>query len=105
MEFSAAGFDDVPISVGRAERGTAGLFPPVEIHGRYYVDGARSRRSMLPVALRDGAELVLCVNPLVPFDSELAERRDHKSRHSVNHLVEGLPVVLSQTFRRSSTHA
>jgi predicted acylesterase/phospholipase RssA len=101
VEFGAAGFDDVPISTAvQASAALPGLFPPVEIHGRYYVDGALIKTLHASVALRDGAELVLCVNPLVPFDSELAERRDHKSRHSVNHLVEGgLPVVLSQTFR------
>ncbi len=101
VEFGAAGYDDVPISTAvQASAALPGLFPPVEIGGRYYVDGALIKTLHASVALRDGAELVLCVNPLVPFDSELADRRDHKPRHSVNHLVEGgLPVVLSQTFR------
>ena len=70
VEFSAAGFDDVPISTAvQASAALPGLFPPVEIHGRYYVDGALIKTLHASVALRDGAELVLCVNPLVPFDS------------------------------------
>ncbi len=101
VEFGAEGFDDIPISTAvQASAALPGLFPPVEIDGRFYVDGALIKTLHASVALREGAELVLCVNPLVPFDSNLAERREHKRRHSVNHLVEGgLPVVLSQTFR------
>lgn len=101
VEFGAPGLDDVPISTAvQASAALPGLFPPVEIGGRFYVDGALIKTLHASVALREGAELVLCVNPLVPFDSELAERREHRHRHSVNHLVEGgLPVVLSQTFR------
>jgi predicted acylesterase/phospholipase RssA len=101
VEFGAAGYDDVPISAAvQASAALPGLFPPVEINGRFYVDGALIKTLHASVALREGAELVFCINPLVPFDSDLAERRHHKPRHSVSHLVEGgLPVVLSQTFR------
>ncbi len=102
VEFGADGYDDVPISTAvQASAALPGLFPPVQINGRFYVDGALIKTLHASVALREGAELVFCINPLVPFDSDLAERRDHnRPRHSVNHLVEGgLPVVLSQTFR------
>jgi NTE family protein len=47
--------------------------------------------------------LLICINPLVPFDSRLAAQRplhEKRSRHAPEHLVDGgLPVVLSQTFR------
>ena len=101
VEFGAPGYDDVPISTAvQASAALPGLFPPVEIGGRFYVDGALIKTLHASVALRQGAELVLCVNPLVPFDSTLAEQREHRPRHSVSHLVEGgLPVVLAQTFR------
>jgi predicted acylesterase/phospholipase RssA len=101
IEFGAAGYDDVPISTAvQASAALPGLFPPVEIKGRFYVDGALIKTLHASVALREGAELVICINPLVPFDSGLAERRDGHPRHSVRYLVEGgLPVVLSQTFR------
>ena len=74
-----------------------GLFPPVEVDGRSYVDGALIKTLHASVALREGAELVLCINPLVPFDAELAAHRNAKERHHLND--GGLPVVLSQTFR------
>jgi len=58
----------VPIS--RAVQATCalpGLFPPVAIDGRHYVDGALAKTLHAAAALDDGADLVLCINPLVPF--------------------------------------
>lgn len=98
VEFGAAGFEGVPISTAvQASAALPGLFPPVEIGGRFYVDGALIKTLHASVALREGAELVLCVNPIVPFDAELAARRNPAERHHLND--GGLPVVLSQTFR------
>ena len=74
-----------------------GLFPPVEIDGRYYVDGALVKTLHASVALRAGAGLLLCINPLVPFNADLAARRTHKKPVSL--VKGGLPVVLAQTFR------
>lgn len=96
--FGAPGREHVPISTAvQASAALPGLFPPVEIDGRHYVDGALKKTLHASVALKEGADLVLCVNPLVPFDSELAGKRGTGKRHK---LVEGgLPVVLAQTFR------
>lgn len=103
IAFGSAGHDDVPISTAvQASAALPGLFPPVQIGERYYVDGALIKTLHASVALREGADLVICINPLVPFDSELAAKlpkRNHR-RHTPAHLVEGgLPVVLAQTFR------
>jgi len=103
VAFGSAGHDKVPISTAvQASAALPGLFPPVCIDGRYYVDGALIKTLHASVALREGAELVLCINPLVPFDAGLAARhpqREHLA-HTPAHLVDGgLPVVLSQTFR------
>jgi predicted acylesterase/phospholipase RssA len=98
MEFGAPGRDRVPIS--RAVQASAALpvlYPPVRIGGRDYVDGALRKTLHASVALREGARLVFCINPIVPFDARAAARKGHP-RHE--RLVEGgLPVVLSQTFR------
>ncbi len=98
VPFGAEGWDDVPISRAvQASSALPGLFPPVRVRGRYFVDGALIKTLHASVALKHGAKLVLCINPLVPFDAQLAEKRGGKERHK---LVEGgLPVVLSQTFR------
>lgn len=101
--FGQPGFDHVPISVAAAASAALpGLFPPVAIDGRWYVDGALKKTLHLTVLLNQGLDLVLCLNPLVPFDAT------HPARHRllasgdarIPQLVDGgLPVVLSQTFR------
>lgn len=98
VAFGSQGYDHVPISKAvQASAALPGYFPPVEIDGDHFVDGALKKTLHASIALKEGAKLVLCVNPLVPFDSALAARRGTPSRHK---LVEGgLPVVLSQTFR------
>jgi hypothetical protein len=98
VPFGARGWTDVPISQAvLASAALPGLFPPVKIRGRNYVDGALMKTLHASVALREGAELVLCINPLVPFNADLAARQSDSKPVS---LVEGgLPVVLSQTFR------
>ena len=98
VEFGAPGLDRVPIS--RAVQASAALpvlYPPVRIGGRDYVDGALRKTLHASVALREGARLVFCINPIVPFDARLAARRGHPRRGRL--ADAGLPVVLSQTFR------
>jgi predicted acylesterase/phospholipase RssA len=98
VSFGRPGHDHVPISQAvQASAALPGLFPPVEIDGRFYVDGALRKTLHTSEALDDGAKLVLCVNPIVAYDASLAAEKG-KGRH--RRLVEGgLPVVLSQTFR------
>jgi NTE family protein len=98
VEFGTRGFDHVPVSRAvQASAALPGLYPPVRIGGRYYVDGALRKTLHASVALREGADLVFCVNPLIPFDASLAAARGQPKHEK---LVEGgLPVVLSQTFR------
>jgi predicted acylesterase/phospholipase RssA len=98
VPFGARGWDDVPIARAvLASAALPGLFPPVVIRGRNYVDGALVKTLHASVALREGAELLLCINPLVPFNADLAARKTHQKPVSL--VKGGLPVVLSQTFR------
>jgi predicted acylesterase/phospholipase RssA len=103
VAFGSEGYEDVPISVAvQASAALPGLFPPVRIGERYFVDGALIKTLHASVALQQGAELLICINPLVPFDSRLAAKRPlHENRTAApEHLVDGgLPVVLAQTFR------
>jgi len=88
----------VPISVAvQASSALPGLYPPVVIDGRHYVDGALRRTLHASVALEEGADLVIGLNPLVPFDQGLAARRGKLVPQSLTD--GGLPAVLSQTFR------
>lgn len=95
VAFGGPGHDTVPISTAvQASAALPGLFPPVEIDGRHYVDGALIKTLHASVALRAGVDCLLCVNPLVPFDAT-RDARTQDQRLSDG----GLPVVLSQTFR------
>ncbi len=99
VRFGEPGHDDVPISKAvQASAALPGLYPPVEINGRHYVDGALRRTLHASVALKQGVDLLFAINPLVPYDP--AEGPDTKERTTGNRLIKGgLPLVLSQTFR------
>jgi predicted acylesterase/phospholipase RssA len=101
--FGMPGWDHVPISQAvAASAALPGLFPPVPIGGRWYVDGALKKTLHASVLLDMGLDLVLAINPLVPFDASHSEH--HRVLGSgeppIPRLVQGgLPVVMSQTFR------
>jgi NTE family protein len=105
--FGRPGWDHVPISRAiQASSALPGLFPPVEIDDQYFVDGALKKTMHASVALDEGVDLLLCLNPLVPYDATLPEyarvmRRGLPGRQQrIPRIVEGgLPAVLSQTFR------
>lgn len=105
VPFGAPGFDDTPISKAvQASASLPGLFPPVRIGNRHYVDGALKKTLHASTALKEGVELLICLNPLVPYDESmnLASRRRAKGKsfQPGSRLYEGgLPLVLSQTFR------
>jgi predicted acylesterase/phospholipase RssA len=95
VRFGEAGFDGVPISRAvMASTALPGLYPPVEIDGQSYVDGALIRTMNASLAFEAGCDLVICVNPLVAFD---ASQSSDATR--VNLARATLPTILSQTFR------
>jgi predicted acylesterase/phospholipase RssA len=101
--FGLPGWDEVPISRAvQASAALPGLFPPVRIGEHFYVDGALKKTLHARVLLDEGMDLVLCLNPLVPFNAKPDPREPvlGAARERIPRLVEGgLPVVLSQTFR------
>jgi NTE family protein len=103
VPFGQPGLDDVPISLAvQASAALPGLYAPVEIGGRTLVDGALKKTLHASVLLDEGLDLLICLNPLVPFDATLTPQ--HKvlgsNEQRIPRLVDGgLPVVLSQTFR------
>ena len=100
VPFGAQGWDHVPISLAvQASAALPGLFPPVDIDGRHYVDGALMKTLHASVALKEGVKLLLCVNPLVPFNADLTHSDDDGWGERISLLDRGLPAVMSQTFR------
>ena len=99
VPFGRPGWDHVPISKAvQASSALPGLFPPVEIEDSYYVDGALKKTMHASVALDQGVDLMLCLNPLVPFDAT-RPKVARVQRHIPRMVDGGLPAVLSQTFR------
>ncbi len=98
VRFGEPGLDHVPISTAvQASSALPGLYPPVEIDGRHYVDGVLIKTVHASVALEDGADLVLCVNPIVPVDTIRSVELGIMRRGRL--ADRGLPTVLAQTFR------
>lgn len=107
VAFGSAGWDHVPISKAvQASSALPGLFPPVAIGDQYYVDGAMKKTMHASVALDKGAELLICLNPLVPFDAttpqfkRVMQADTPPEKRNIPRIVDGgLPAVMSQTFR------
>jgi NTE family protein len=97
VRFGGPGWDDVPISLAvQASAALPGLYPPVDIRGHHFVDGALRRTMHASVVLDHGIDLMLGINPFVPFNAS----RGGRPPEGLDKLAEGgLPVVLSQTFR------
>lgn len=97
VRFGSRGWDDVPISRAiQASAALPGLYPPVDIRGQHFVDGALRRTMHASVVLDHGIDLMFGINPLVPFNASGAPARP-RGKDRLAH--GGLPVVLSQTFR------
>ncbi len=96
VKFGGPGWEDVPISQAvQASAALPALYPPVEIRGRHFVDGALRRTMHASVVLDQDIDLMIGINPLVPFNQNEGMPVDHDRSLAAG----GLPTVLSQTFR------
>lgn len=100
VAFGAPGLDHVPVSRAvAASSAVPGLFLPVEIDGRHYVDGALNKTLHASVALAEGASLVICLNPIVPYSIDASGASPDPGTRAAPVSASGLPAVLSQTVR------
>jgi len=98
VRLGAPGFDHVPISRAvQASVASPAIYMPVEIDGRYYVDGTLRKGLHASVALEDGADLVIAINPLVPIDASAAVRAGTMKPGAL--MDSGMPNILGQTYR------
>ena len=103
--FGEQGHDHVPISSAiQASTALPGLYTPVEVNGQYYIDGVARRTVHASVGLDAGADLLFCINPIVPINVQLEQHADRLLDRQTNGVEpsladRGLPTVLSQTFR------
>ncbi|HYH83147.1 MAG TPA: patatin-like phospholipase family protein [Longimicrobium sp.] len=115
VTFGGPGHAHVPISRAvQASLSLPGFYCPVTIDGEPYIDGVARRTLNASVALDEGADLLFCVNPIVPVDVNRAQDANGHvagGNGSVGNGANGggkrprslsdygLPAVLSQTFR------
>ena len=95
MAFGSEGHRDVPVSQAvQASIALPGLYRPVRIAGRDYVDGGVKKTAHINLAIQSGADLVICINPIVPI------LNDTNGGPLPGHLSErGVTYVLDQALR------
>jgi len=98
VRFGEPGMDHIPISQAvQASGALPGLYPPVKIEGRHYVDGVLLKTMHASVALDRGVDLLICLNPIVPVDTAAAVERGVMKRGKL--VDRGLFTVLDQSLR------
>ena len=96
--FGKPEWDHVPISRAvQASTALPGLYPPVDIEGRHFVDGVLLRTLNASSVLDTGVDLTICINPIVPVDTANSVELGIMRRGKL--IDRGMPTVLSQTFR------
>jgi predicted acylesterase/phospholipase RssA len=95
VAFGRDRWSDVPVSKAvQASIALPGLYRPVRIGDRDYVDGGVRKTAHINLAIENGADLVVCINPIVPFLNDTADGplQGHLSNR-------GVTWVLDQTLR------
>lgn len=96
---------EVPISLAVAASSAVPIvYKPVRIQGHDYVDGGLRGNASLDLAIERGADLVVCINPMVPFDNQ-----NHQSipgeTHEENYLSERGVNFIANQITRIYTHS
>jgi predicted acylesterase/phospholipase RssA len=92
--FGRGHIEDVTISRAvAASSAVPVLYRPVQIHERDYLDGGLHGAASLDLAIEAGAKMVVCINPMVPFDASSHRPNEHYIRQ------HGLQAVINQSLR------
>jgi NTE family protein len=99
--FGAEGFDHVPISTAvRASGALPMVYAPVRLEDRELVDGGITSTTNLDIAVEAGAQLVVVINPVVPFVNDFAtEVRTLHGRRPRHVSDMGFPQIGYQAFK------
>ena len=95
VAFGDAAHAGVPVSRAvQASTALPGLYRPVRIGDRDFIDGGVKKTAHIHLAIEQGADLVLCVNPVVPIHN------DARGGPFDGHLSgRGITWVLDQALR------
>jgi NTE family protein len=95
VAFGAPEHREIPISRAvQASTALPGLYRPVRIGGRDFVDGGVKKTAHINLAIQKGADLVICINPIVPILN--VGERGPLAGHLSN---KGVSYVLDQAMR------
>ena len=95
VAFGENGHRGVPVSRAvQASTALPGLYRPVRIGGRDFVDGGVQKTAHINLAIKHGARLVICINPIVPILNN--GLRGPLNGHLSN---KGVTYVLDQAMR------
>ncbi len=99
--FGSDGFQDVPISTAvRASGALPMVYAPVRIGDRELVDGGITSTTNLDLAVEAGAQLVVVINPVVPYVNDFATQvRTLRGRRPRRVSDMGFPQIGYQTFK------
>jgi len=96
--FGAPGFEDVPISTAvRASGALPMVYAPVLVGDRELIDGGIVSTTNLDIAVRAGAELVIVINPIVPFVNDSSTNGDGGARRRISDM--GFSKIGYQAFK------
>jgi predicted acylesterase/phospholipase RssA len=97
VPFGRRGHRDVPVSKAvQASTALPGLYRPVRIKGRDYVDGGVRKTAHINLAIQSGADLVICINPIVPYlnDTARGALRGHLSNRGVTWVLDQVMRIM-----------
>jgi len=92
----------VPVSnAAAASAAVPVLYSPMRIEGKDYIDGGLRGTASVDIAIEHGADLVICVNPLVPFDNTARTARNIPMLGQDARRVreKGLSAIINQVTR------
>jgi predicted acylesterase/phospholipase RssA len=96
-----AGWDDVPISAAvRASTALPMVYQPTKLKDRELVDGGIVSTTNLDIAVEAGAELIVVINPLVPYVNDFKKEIPTLFGTRTRRVSDmGFPKIGYQTFK------
>jgi NTE family protein len=99
--FGEEGYRDVPISRAvSASISLPGVYSPTVIDNVEYVDGGIDKNLFIDLAVKHGASLIVCINPVIPIYNNPEQMAIRLISGRTAYLSEkGIVDILSQTLR------
>lgn len=94
------GYLDAPISLAVAASSALPLvYKPVTIVDHDYIDGGFRGTASIDLAIERGAKLIVCINPLVPYDNSRIETPELHQSNGKHLSQKGIQTVTEQTLK------